>query len=98
MPKKGEKRDPNLDCPAVKAYREIVHLQLNYLQRQFVAEKVQCSQRGLSIWRDVLTDSMLNGRNPKNIPYMVRLWEGMYYDPARHEPNWEDRSSEQWRD
>lgn len=79
MPRKGEKRDPLLDCPNIKSYREIVHLQLNYLQRQFVVEKVSCCEKGQRIWRNVLTEIMLHGNNPRNIPYMVKLWEGMYF-------------------
>lgn len=83
MPPKGTKRDPLLDCPNVKAYREIIHLQMNYLQRQFVAEKISCCERGQRIWRNVLTEVMLNGMNPKNIPNMVRLWEGQYFGSDR---------------
>ncbi len=102
MPKKGTPRDKNLDCLAVIAYKDIIHLQANYLQRAEIAEKIQCTERGLSIWRGVLRDHMLRGWNPKNIPFMLKQWEGIYYDPARSDPCWEDRSSEQvaetWRD
>lgn len=79
MPKKGEKRDPLLDCPNVKAYREIIHLQMNYLQRQYVVENVSCCERGQRLWRATLTEFMLSGMNPKNIPYMVKIWENQYW-------------------
>lgn len=73
------KRDPNLDCQAVKLYREVVHLQANYLQREAIAETVQCNERGLRLWTAVLVERMLNGDNPKAIPSMLRQWELEYY-------------------
>ena len=79
MPQKGVKRDKNLDCPNVIAAREILRLQLNYLQRQFVVEKVSCCDRGRCLWRATLTEWMLNGFSPKNVPGMVKLWENQYY-------------------
>ena len=72
-------RDPNLDCEAVKKYREIVHLQMNYIQRAYVAETVECTPRGLAIWEAVLIECMANGFNPKGIPKMLKMWELMYY-------------------
>jgi hypothetical protein len=77
--RKGVKRDKNLDCPNVRAAREILRLQLNYLQRQFVVEKVSCCERGQCLWKAVLTEWMLNGFSPKNVPGMVKLWESQYY-------------------
>lgn len=101
MPK-GVKRDLNLDNPAVRSYKDIIHLQLNYLQRQFVVESIPNTPRGLRIWQAVLTERMLKGCNPKNVPDMVKQWANVYYDPARSDPCWEDRSNEQvaetWRD
>lgn len=86
MPRKGEKRDPLLDCPNVKAYREIIHLQMNYLQRQYVVENVSCCERGQRLWRATLTEIMLNGNNPRNIPYFVKLWQNQFYtESARFE-------------
>lgn len=79
MPRKGEKRDPLLDCEIIKIYRDVVHLQMNYLQRQFVVEKVSCCERGLALWRATLKEWMLNGFNPKGIPGMVKLWEGNFW-------------------
>lgn len=79
MPKKGTKRDPLLDCPVVQEYRNIIHYQMNYLQRQFVVEKVSCCERGLALWRSTLKEWMLHGFSPKNVPGMVKLWEGQFW-------------------
>lgn len=79
MPRKGEKRDPLLDCELIKIYREVIHLQMNYLQREYVVKKVSCCERGQSIWRATVTEWHLHGFNPKNIPGMVSLWEGQFY-------------------
>lgn len=85
MPKKGTKRDPLLDCPIVKIYRDVAHLQMNYLQRQYVAEMVSCCERGQRLWRASLTEWMLHGYNPKNILGVVKLWENQYFavEPAQ---------------
>lgn len=79
MPPKGTKRDPLLKCPNIIAFRDVVRLQLNYLQRRFVVEKVSCCERGQRLWRSVLEEQMLCGRNPKDILRMVKLWEAAYY-------------------
>lgn len=79
MSRKGIPRDRNLDCPNVRAYKEIVHLQMNYLQRQFVVDKISCCERGQRLWRATLHEWMLHGYSPKNIPGMVKLWEGQYW-------------------
>jgi hypothetical protein len=79
MPPKGTKRDPLLDCPAVIEFRNIIHLQLNYLQRQFVAENVSCCERGLALWRATLREFMLEGRNPRNVVYMTKIWENQFF-------------------
>lgn len=88
MPRKGEKRDPLLDCPNVKAYREVVHLQLNHIQRKYVAENVSCDPRGQGLWRATLEEWMLHGFNPKNIPGMVKLWSNQFFgvETARFQP------------
>jgi len=80
MPRKGEKRDPTLDCENVRAYREIIHLQLNYLQREYVVKNVSCCERGQALWRSTLTEFMLEGRNPRNVVYMVKIWENMFFN------------------
>lgn len=79
MPPKGTKRDPLLDCPNVKTYREVVHLQLNHIQRAYVVKMVSCCPRGQGLWKATLEQIMLEGKNPKNIPYMVKLWENMFF-------------------
>lgn len=98
MPRKGTKRDPLLDCPIVKIYRDVVHLQLNYIQREFVAANVSCCERGQRLWRASLVEWMLKGFNPKNVPGVVKLWETQYFavEPAqwsfkRYEVNQENR-------
>lgn len=67
------KRDPNLDNSAVKLYRQIVHLQANYLQRAEIA-LVVTNER---IWECVLTEWMLTGKNPKNVLAMLRVYQNM---------------------
>jgi hypothetical protein len=79
MPARGTRRDPLLDCPNVKSYREIIHLQLNYIQRQYVVDKISCCERGQRLWKTTLHEIMLNGNNPRNVPYMVKLWENAFY-------------------
>lgn len=76
---KQVKRDPLLDNDAVKLYRQIIHLQMNYIQRAFVAETVECTERGLRIWEAVLIEHMAHGWNPKNIPFMLKTWQNQYY-------------------
>ena len=79
MSRKGQPRDKNLDCEAVKLYRTVVHLQMNHIQRAFVAETVECTPRGLAIWESVLIETMANGWSPKGIPRMLKLWETQFY-------------------
>lgn len=90
MPPKGTKRDVNLDCPAVIEFKNIIHLQLNYLQRQFVVENVSCCERGLAIWRCTLTEFMLEGKNPRNVVYMVKVWANQFFcgDPCIRFTRW----------
>jgi hypothetical protein len=66
-------RDPNLDNPAVKKYRDVVHLQLNYLQREEIALTV----KNVRIWEAVLLEHMLRGRNPKDVLVMLRIYRNM---------------------
>jgi len=73
VPKKGERRDPNLDNEAVKKYRDVVHLQANYLQREEIALTVTNPR----IWEVVLIEWMLRGQNPKNVLGMLRQYELM---------------------
>lgn len=68
-----KKRDPNLDNEAVKKYREIVHLQANYLQREEIALLVTNER----VWEAVLLEWMLEGRNPKNVLGMLKVYQSM---------------------
>lgn len=71
------KRDPNLDNAAVKKYREIIHLQANYLQREFIANDVEDSPRGIRIWEATLLEYMARGRNPKDVLEMLKAYHKM---------------------
>lgn len=66
-------RDINLDNPAVRKYRDVIHLQANYLQRAEIA-LVVTNER---IWEVVLLEWMLEGRNPKNVLGMLRVYQSM---------------------
>lgn len=68
-----KKRDPNLDNEAVKLYRHIIHLQANYLQREEIAYTVT----NLRVWQAVLLEWMLEGRNPKNVLAMLKVYRNM---------------------
>lgn len=82
MPK-GVPRDPLLDNAAVRLYREIVHLQLNHVQRACVAEEVT----NLRVWEAVLLEFMLSGRNPKDVLKMLRTYELQAHGIGRHGSN-----------
>lgn len=69
----AKKRDPNLDNDAVKKYREVIHLQANYLQREEIALTVG----NIRIWEVVLLEWMLEGRNPKNVLGMLKIYRNM---------------------
>ncbi len=75
MSTEPKKRDPNLDNQAVKKYREIIHLQANYLQREVIAETVHDSERGLRIWEATLVEWMLAGYSPKNVLGMLKQYK-----------------------
>lgn len=72
-----KKRDPNLDHPAVKKYREIIHLQANYIQREEIAYTVENSERGLRIWEATLVEYMLAGYPPKRVDWMLKNYNVM---------------------
>lgn len=71
------KRDPNLDNKAVKLYRDVVHLNCNYLQRAEIAATVD--ERGLRVWESVLTEHMLHGWNPKDVLRLLKTYELQRY-------------------
>lgn len=68
-----KKRDPNLDNEAVRKYREVIHLQANYLQREEIALTVG----NVRVWEAVLLQWMLEGRNPKNVLSMLKSYREM---------------------
>lgn len=70
---KTKERDPNLDNKAVRLYRDVVHLQANYLQRAEIA-LVVTNER---IWEVVLLEWMLSGYNPKNVLGMLKVYQSM---------------------
>ena len=73
MPKEKKSRDPNLVHEAVRLYRDIVHLQLNHVQRGAVAYEVTNTR----LWEAVLIEWMGEGRNPKNVFSIIRMYRGM---------------------
>lgn len=66
-------RDPLLDHPAIRSYRDIVHLQLNHVQRECVANEVT----NFRVWEAVLLEYMLEGRPPKNVLSMLKTYRLM---------------------
>lgn len=75
MRKKGEKRDPNLDNKAVRLYRDVVHLQANWLQRELIADEVEETPRELRIWEATLVEHMGHGWNPKDVLMMLKNYK-----------------------
>ena len=76
MPPKGQPRDPNLDHPGVKLYREIVRLTPNWIQRRDIALTVHVDTPGeLSLWEQIVTQFMREGRNPKRVDWICDRFE-----------------------
>jgi hypothetical protein len=75
MEQPQRKRDPNLDHPAVKKYREIIRLQANWLQRQLIADDVDDDPRCLRIWEATLVEHMGHGWNPKDVLMMLKNYK-----------------------
>ena len=71
--KVAKPRDKNLDNEAVKVYRNVCHLQANYLQREEIALTVG----NVRVWEAVLLEWMMEGRNPKNVLSMLKMYRGM---------------------
>jgi hypothetical protein len=72
------RRDPNLDHPGVKKYRELIHLQANWLQREFIADAVdETDPRCLRIWEATLLEHMGHGWNPKDVLMMLKNYKVM---------------------
>lgn len=76
-------RDPNLDHPAVRMHREIIHLNANHIQRREIVATIDWAMqemglqadRAVLIWQTVLKDYMLAGNRPTNVKYMLDLYE-----------------------
>lgn len=76
MSAKGKKRDPNLDHPGVQAYREIIHLTPNWIQREDIAATVRVNGNGeLELWRKTLVQFMREGNNPKRVDWLCDRFE-----------------------
>lgn len=77
------RRDPNLDHPAVRMHREIIRLTANRIQRREIVATIDWainevkleSDRAVLIWKAVLERYMLEGKNPRNVRYMLDLYE-----------------------
>lgn len=67
------RKDPNLDNKAVKLYRDVVHLQANWFQRELIVEAVdEDSPRDLRVWEATLLEHMGHGWNPKDVLMMLK--------------------------
>jgi truncated hemoglobin YjbI len=90
--KKKRERDPNLDHPAVRMHREIVRLGTNHIQRRDIIAHISAAvqemgldaDRALLMWRASLENYMLTGKNPRNVGYMLDL-----YDERLRGPKWD---------
>lgn len=83
MPRKekvAKPRDPLLDNQAVRLYRDIVHLQLNHVQRECVADAVT----NIRIWEATLAEFMLKGYPPKRVDLMLKTYREMTNENGRH--------------
>jgi hypothetical protein len=67
---KPHPHDPNLDHPAVIAYRDICHLTANQVQRQSIATTVTDPER----WKSVLKEWMEHGWKPTNVTGMLERY------------------------
>lgn len=65
--KPAKASDPLLTHPAVVAYRDVMHLTPNQVQRQLIADRVGANGH-LDDWRAVLTDWKAHSWKPGNIP------------------------------
>ena len=64
-PRAPKPRDPLLDHPAVKTYRDIMHLTPNEAQRKAISEAVTDDRLGK--WSDTLQNWTLHGWKPGNV-------------------------------
>jgi hypothetical protein len=76
-------RDPNLDHPAVKTYRDICHLTPNHFQRQEIVTTIKWGaevlgnneKSALAHWEGTLRKFMLEGCNPKRVDWAMDRYE-----------------------
>ena len=71
-----KERDPNLDHPAVKAYRDIIRITPNWIQREDIVATVHINGNGeLELWEKTLKQFMREGRNPKRVDWVCDRFE-----------------------
>lgn len=89
LPKKKsapQKKDPNLDHPAVQIFRDVMHITPNDLQRAEIAEQVG----NVEIWRQTLTRRKMRGWNPKDVAKALEN-----YTQALVNPHWDSNQYQQ---
>jgi hypothetical protein len=59
--------DPRLDHPAVKLYRQVMHLTASEHQRQMIVDAV----KDVALWEDTLDHWVEHGWNPTSLPGML---------------------------
>jgi len=57
--------------PAVRAYREICHYKPNQIQRELIVNKVGDEARAVSLYIEVLTAFMAEGRPPQRVDWTL---------------------------
>lgn len=71
-----KERDPNLDHPAVKAYRDIIRITPNWIQREDIVATVRPNGSSeLELWEQTLKQFMREGRNPKRVDWALDRFE-----------------------
>jgi hypothetical protein len=72
---KQRERDPLLDHAAVKLYREVCHLWPNHVQRRQIAGAVGDSAKALALYREVLTQFMVEGQPKQRADWTVERFQ-----------------------
>jgi hypothetical protein len=80
--KKGKKRDPLLDHPAVIAYREEFHYHIQIAWREEVCKTVDDSEK----WKEVIHAWNGKGWNPKNVKGMLESYRNGGIGKKKSEP------------
>lgn len=70
VPRKAPPRDPNLDHPAVKLYRNICHATPNHVQRAAIVAQVA----NLELYEAVLTRFMSEGRPAHRVDWTLERY------------------------